>query len=297
LALVSDIDGSFIAQSPLLGQEIYQWCAAGDELYAATATFTTTTPVVYSSSKIQRVTRTSMGSVAATYTAPVLGDLWGVASDGTSIWATERTSGNLRKLNASSLASITTYALNAGITALQYVSGDLWVLSADTNEVVKWHIASTAETLRFSVAAQPCDLIVVGSLVFVLAATGIYVYNSSTGALVTSTTVTPASLLPQRGMCLYDTYVVTLDLTGASRDFVLLDASTGAYVRRIASGHPYLFTASGQRGTALLGTIGSPGSSADTRAYTPQAAALSGYSLTVYQIGAAGRGYPATLEL
>jgi len=290
-------DGTFIDGSPVLGNEIYQWDNDGDELYAATATFSHTVPVFYTSSKIQRLTRTAIGSVAATYTAALNGDLWGVACDGTDVWASERTSGNLRRLDKTTLASLGTYAINAGITALLHLSGDLWIVSSDTDEVIQWNIASGTETQRFSVVAAPSDILIDSGLVYVIGTPGVGVYDQATGAQVITHALIPSYFLPQRCMCRFDTYIAITDYTTSPPSLVLLDAATGDFVRRVSVGHFYLSAASGENGGKLLATVGDPGHSYDTRAYELQPAGLAGCSLTVYQVSAeVGRGYPATIQ-
>ncbi|MES3013277.1 MAG: hypothetical protein V4750_06045 [Pseudomonadota bacterium] len=49
--------------------------------------------------------------------------------------------------------------------------------------------------------------------------------------------------------------------------------------------------------TAFTGDAPTPDTAAQTVGYVLGALDLSGYSLTVYQNGLIGRGYPATLEL
>lgn len=288
-------DGSSIALSPALGQEVYQWCHSGDQLFAATAEFNLGTPVTYKNSKIQRLDRTAIGSVAATYTAGTPGDLWGIAHDGTNVWASEYYSGNLRKLNATTLASVSTYAVNAGITALQYLSGDLWIASSMTDEVVQWDIGSTSETQRFSVVGGPGDIVLANGLVFVLGASGIGVYQQSDGSEVATYADVPPVVAPQRCMCLFGSYVAIVLASGA---VLVLDAATGLESRRFACGHTYLFHASGESGGELFLTVGGPGESARTVGYALAAANLAGHTLTVWQRSATvGRGYPASLAL
>lgn len=286
-------DGSQIAASGVLGQEIYQWANDGDELYVATADFNNTTPTTYNNSKVKRLTRTALGSVAATYTAGVPGDIAGVACDGTSVWITERTSGNLRKLNETTLASVATYSVNAGITALYHDSGSLWIVSNETSEVIEWDIATTTELQRFSVVSAPFDLLIVGSQVFVQGAYEVGLYDMGTGALVSSVTLSAPNNLPQRTLSEFGSYVAVADLS----DVKLLDSTTGIEERSIDPGTSYFFNVAGTDGTLLYLTTGGPGLSASTDGYELSAPALSGYSLTVYQNGALGRGYPATLEL
>ncbi len=291
-------DGSFIDQSPFLGHEIYQFAHNGDDLIVATAEFEHTTPTTYRNGKIQRVSRTAIGSIAATYTASSPDDIRGVAHDGTNPWITEYVSGNLRKLDPTTLASVSSYALNAGITAVQYLSGDLWVVSSTTDEVVQWDIVGTSETQRFSVVNSPYDLILANGLAFVLGSGGLGVYDQSDGSLVATHTLSGASLLPQRSMCLFDGYVAVVDVLTSPYTIVLIDATTGAFVRRLSTGHSYLFFASGTDGASLFATVGGPGESAQTISYELRSGDLAGYTVRVFQNSASvGRGYPAEITL
>jgi Putative phage tail protein len=286
--------GAQIDASTTVGHEVYQWAHNVDELYVATADFNSGTPVTYNNSKVQRITRTSLGTVAATYTAGTPGDIQGVASDGTSIWITERYSGNLRKLNESTLASVAAYSVNVGICALYHVAGALWIVSNNTNEVVKWDIGTTAEVLRFSVVSSPFDLHVAGGLVFVQGATAVGVYNATTGAFISSVALSPPTQLAQRSLREFGSYVAVAGLTSVT----LLDTATGAFVRTINPGTTYFFNVAGVYGSTLYLTTGAPAISAQTVGYVLTAADLTGYSVTVYQNSAViGRGYPTTLSL
>lgn len=287
-----DTSGAQLGVSPVLGQEVYQWANDGDELYAVTADFNNTTPTTYNNSKVQRVTRTAIGTVAATYTAGTAGDLAGIACDGTSVWVTERVSGNLRELDASTLASVATYAINAGITALQHLSGSLWIVSNDTSEVIEWDIATTTELQRFAVVSAPCDLLIVGSLLFVQGAYAVGVYDLS-GVLQASHTLSAPMNLPQRSLHEFGSYVTAAGLT----DVTLLDSTTGDAAVTVSPDASYFFNVAGASGSTLYLSTGGAGLSAQTVGYALGALDLTGYSVTVYQNGLIGRGYPATLEL
>jgi len=293
-----DSTGALIAQSPLLGYEIYQWCAAGDELYAACATFSPGVPVTYLASTVKRLTRSSIGSVAATYTAATAGDVQGIAHDGSDVWVSEFYGGNLRKLDATTFASAATYALDVGITAMQHLAGDLWIVATASDEVIQWDISGTSETQRFSVLPQPFDILLDSGLAYVLSSGGLGVYDQADGSLVASHALHPPVNLAQRCMCKFGSYVAVADATAFPQVVALFDAATGAFVRRLNHGHVFLEAVSGEFASKLYITTSSSETSAATGAYELQAQDLAGYSLTVYQLSATvGRGYPATLEI
>jgi len=291
-----DTAGVLLGQSPALGDEVYQWANSGDELYVASAGInTTTTPYYYTNSKVQRVTRTSIGTIAATYTAATPGDVAGVACDGTSVWITERYGGNLRKLNASSLASISTYALDVGMGALLHDSGSLWILAGATSEVIEWDIGTTTELQRFSVVDQPFDLLIVGSVIFVHGRYEVGAYDMATGNPVATHEVTPPYTLAQRSLCAFDSAYVTAAGIG---EVTLLDDTTAALYRVVDPATTYFYNVAGAYGSTLYLTTGEPTFNKITYGYELTSGGLSGYTLTVYQNSAnIGRGYPATLEL
>lgn len=284
--------------SPTVGQEVYQFCRNGDQLYVATAEFNAGPPVSYRNGKVQRIVRTSITTVAATYTAASPGDPAGVAHDGTDLWVSERYAGRLNKLNSTTLASVATYAVTVGMTALVHVSGDLWICSTTTNEIVKWNIATTAETLRFSVVSTPSDVLVVGSLVFVQGVGGYGVYNATTGAQVALISGVPYNGVPQRGMCVFGSYVVMMNVAGTN-ELIFVNSSTGAEAFRITSPWTTLVYVSGSANSLLwLSGKNSSGDSLQTRSYNLGPADLAGYKLRVYQKSATvGRGYVAQLSL
>jgi hypothetical protein len=293
-----DTAGTFVDDGPYLGNMVYQWTNDGDNLYACTADLYIP-PGSYANTKIKRYARTALGTLAASYTSPTPGDLHGVACDGTDIWVTEFYSGNLRKLNKTTLASIATYALDTGLGRLKHYSGSLWITSDYTNEVIEWDIGTTSELQRFSVVDYPNDLLLVGSLLFVRGGSQVGVYTASTGALVA--TVDAVSSGMGSGLFVFGDYVAAV----AGTSVTLIDKLTGLEERTIdaqitvgVQDYLYLRNVAGTYGDALYATLGSPGVNNVTVAFELSAPALTGYSLVVYQNSEnIGRGYPATLSL
>lgn len=291
------IAGGLIAESPLLGSLVYQTARDGDELYAATADITGA-PSTYINGKLKRVTRTALGTIAATYTAATAGDIHGVAFDGTNIWVSEFYSGNLRKLNKTTLASVATYVLSTGMRNMLHDAGSLWICRDYDNEVIKWSIATQTELLRFSTVEGPSALLMVGGLLFVRGSYFIGVYNASTGALVASHAATHTGTDQ-----LYEIGAYVIGMAGYG--VILLDKATGAEVSRISSfvtyaGTAYTFMRSvaGVDGSTFYMTLGGPGLSNQTIGFDLDAADLSGHTVKVYQNSAAtGRGHVAELAL
>ena len=290
--------GVFVSESANLGNIVYQWTNDGDNLYACAADLYIP-PGSYAATTIKRYSRTSLGTLAASYTSSTPGDLHGVACDGTSIWVTEFYSGNLRKLNKTTLASVATYALYTGLGRLKHYSGSLWITSDYTDEVIEWDIATTSELQRFSVVDYPNDLLLVGSLLFVRGGSQIGVYTAATGALVATVDASSSGL--GSGLFVFGDYVAAVSGTSIT----LIDKLTGLESRTIdaqvtfgGQAYVYLRNVAGVYGDALYATLGGPGLSNVTVAFELAPPALTGYSLVVYQNSEnIGRGYPATLSL
>lgn len=284
-----------LGTSPYLAGVVYQACYDGDELYAATSEADLT------NDRIQRVTRTAMGSVAATYAAAT-NSVKGVACDGSNVWFVEYTTGLLRKLNKTTLASVATYAFaDAGSWArLLHDAGSLWICNSLANEVIQWDIATTTELQRFSVVDRPVDLLVVGGLIFVRGIASIACYDTTTGALVETG---PTLAGNKTGLYEFGAYVAVASDTNIH----LLDSSTGVLAKTIETAYTlhdgvyytWLSRLSGVVGSVLYVTMVDAGRiTLTTLGFELTAPDLTGHSVTVWQNSAVvGRGYPATLEL
>jgi hypothetical protein len=295
-------EGLVAAESPSIGRQVYGSLVNGTDFYTCSADISSNTvPAYYLDGKIRRFALPDLTAPAATYTAATEGDPQGIAFDGTDIWIAEFYSGNLRRLNVSTLASIATYVLNTGIAALTYDSGFLWICSrgAAGSQVIKWNAVTHAEALRFSTVAYPTDVLVTGGKVYVQGESQLGVYNATTGALVATHQAGNASQLPQRNMVLYGTDVAVIDNTNPHAGVIrIINGSTGALSESFAS--PYWYT-NALNGGATLSISGFPtqGSAAPVSnqlgTSIPDA---DGALVRVYQLSATvGRGYPAELVL
>lgn len=294
--------GVFIAQSPAVGEEVYQIVNSGNDIYLVVADYTNTVPVAWASTSLLKFNRTSLGSATASYTSATPGDFQGVAFDGTNVWVTESLTGQLRRFNTS-LASTGTFAINAGITALVHDSGSLWICDVANDELVEWDIATTTELQRFPVTPNPFDVLIVGSRAFVFGTTGLGVYDTADGSVIVEHSTPPvffAGAQAQRQMLLFDGYVAIAG-SDSGHLVILHDAVTGAEVSRSASSYESLSYLAGSDGDTLYltGEPVAPGStSKQTDGFTFENADLSGYSFTVAQRSAVvGRGYSTTITL
>ena len=294
------IAGGLIDDSDALGSIVYQTTTDGDELYAATADVTATVPSAYINSIVKRISRTALGTVAATYTAGVAGDIQALAYDGTDIWIAEYFTGNLRRLNKTTLVSAATHALDDGITEMVHDSGTLWIARGYLHEVIEWDIGTTTEINRFTTLRYPHSPLIIGSLLFLFCENVVAVYTAATGALVASHTCYAGG--GQLGE--FGDYVLAEEASNYT--VMLIDKATGALVRRISSSVTYggqsystLRAVAGVDGTdTFYLTLGGPGLSNQTIGFDLAAADLSGYTARVYQTSAiVGRGYPADIAL
>jgi hypothetical protein len=295
-----DSSGNLVAYSDNLGNEVTQWVNNGDTLYAVAQTFSPVHPNPYSSSRVVRYSRTAIGSAAATNTAATPGDYQGVAFDGTDVWVSEQTSGNLRRLNATTLVSSASYAV-VDPGPLFFASGDLFTVCLSNDELVRWDIGTTAELYREPCITQPFDILVTGSLVFVLGFGGqLGVYNIADGSEVATYSSTEFSRYtrPQRNMAVVDGNVIVIGFLALNR----FDATTGAFVNRLplSSYADDVLSISEVDSEIVLcvepvfaGSI-----SLVVRKYQFDSTALTGELVRVYQNSATvGRGHVAELEL
>ncbi len=285
-----------------MGASCEQWTSIGDDIYAATTDFYAVSGSLRAS-HVHRLTRGVMNIEAtfdATYSPGTAdGYISGIAADGTDVWITEYFSGTLRKLHPTTLASVATYSLGAGISEIQYAAGSLWIVNRDTHEMIEWDIATTSEVNRFNLNNPGGPTKVIGGLLFNFGGPigggvggALHVYNATTGALVNT-----IDNLIGRGSIVEFGGEIVCQANGPTLYFI--DSATGLQTRTVnASDLGYYANADGSDGTNLYVTAYSIGGSLlGTYIVDLDAADLSGFSVTVYQNGQLGRGYPATLEI
>jgi hypothetical protein len=285
--------GALLQQSAVIGHEVVQMVEDSDNLYLVVSTFSPAHPNPYASSTVQLWDRFDLTAVVATNTAGSAGDYQGIAFDGTDVWVSERDSGNLRRLDPATLVSAASHAVSDP-GPLFHDSGNLWTVCLNDAELVCFDIGTTSETIRVACIAAPFDLIVVGSLVFVLAYTGLGVYQEVDGSEVIVHTLSPAKARPQRSMCLHDGYLVVAGAT----DLYLFDETTGVFVMTVPTGLFAIDAIAAADGLLYITGRATAGSSHQTLGYQITATDLTGKTVIVYQNSAAvGRGYPAEVEL
>lgn len=152
------------------------------------------------------------------------GEPQGVAHDGTNLWVTTTYSGTLLKLNATTLALDTTYPINAGIGAMAYASGSLWICDRASDEIIEWDIAGGVEAQRFACVSFPLDIAVANGLVFVVGGLEIGVYDASTGAQVHA--FAAEARISHQGLAHWGSYIATAN--PSLERVLLLDDTTGA---------------------------------------------------------------------
>jgi hypothetical protein len=229
-------------------------------------------------------------TVLATYTATQVS---GLVYHGSYVWTNEA-SGDLLKLNPTTLALEDTFTDPGLVIATS--PGYLW-LSTGTS-IIKWDIATEAGVLTISasvssVNSTPPPAVVVGSLLFVGSNSGISVFNTSTGALVTSI-VDGASFDAYRSVAVFGSEVVFNSLSASQ--LIFFSSTTGLITRRAdVDGHLLRIAGVIDDLIYLTRRVGYTG--IETVAFESRDD-LSGLVLRVYQNSATvGRGYPAELEL
>jgi glutamine cyclotransferase len=277
-----------------IANAIWQFFNNGDDLYVVTDDYFPSGGF-YKNSKVQKFTRTTLDTLDADNVAGTPGDYKGGAFDGTDVWVSENISGNLRRLNATTLVSIAAYAVAGGPWAMFYASGKLYVTCFFTDELIRFDTTSHTEDWRVSTVGNPSDVLVVGSLVFVTG-DSIKVHDTTTGAVVESHAYTATIYMAQRAMNTFGSQVAILTSAG---EILLLDSTTGTQDDLIAKPTAEVHYIAGEfSGDLGLLVASTNGGSRNTRLYTVAPPNLAGYQFTVYQNSAVvGRGYPAVLEL
>lgn len=286
-----------------IANEIIQFFNDGDSLYVVTQDYFNSVPATYKNSKVQKMTRGTLGTIDASASSTVPGDWVGGCHDGTDVWVSELQSGNLRRLDATTLASIASYAFAGGPGAMSFDAGKIYVCCSVSDELVCMDAATHTEDWRVATSAYPVDVLVEGSLVFVLGGSSISVHDL-TGAVVATHAHTVTNYLPQREMTVFgsDVAISVLAAPGSgatSGPILMLDTTTGLETNLLASPTFNLYFVAGvYLGDLLLAVSDGPGQSVNTRYFKVAPPLLAGYTAKVYQKSAqVGRGYPAILEL
>jgi hypothetical protein len=277
-----------------VGDQITAALAVGSSYYVSAITVNAAAvPATTLTNRVYRVDLTAPTVIAAQRDATALGDSSCLAHDGTDLWITEPASGNLRKLNASTLVSSAAHAVGGTPLGLAHDSGSLYYFDYATGDLVKWNIGTTSETWRVAAGTTYATIIrVVGSLVFV-AGDEFAVHATSDGALQYAHDYQRSGLtqfLDFDGDVLAFTYT-----PGDGYRALRMSASTGAEVELVGIGNGVrLAYVSGD--TVYVNEVQGVGVySAVGYELIPD---LTGYSVRVYQISAAvGRGYSTSLTL
>lgn len=281
-------DGTYLG-GMYIGGEITALTAVGSTLYVAAIDGT-------NDSKVRKLDKDALavGAVPAfdaSYTGPMDADCQGLAHDGTNLWVSLAYSGEIAKLNATTLVSAATYSVAAGIGAMVYAGGYLWICGRGTDEIIKVDPATGGIVSRFACTRFPIDVLVVGSIVFVAGAGTVASYT--TGGVLLYSAPGGVSSAFRRAFANVGGEVIFADYT--SGELVYLDETTGRETRRVAVASLYCVVG-GTSSTYFAATRGS-GTLLNVHSYGANAA-VSGGSLRVYQLSeAVGRGYPAEVDL
>jgi len=292
---VFNLDGTYVGGC-YLGKMSVAFINNGADLYAAVHN-------LGAGSTIVRVGMLTTMAIEATYTSGV-GDIQGAAFDGTNVFIAESYAGTLRKLNATTLASVASYSINAGLGAMFYLSGSLWICDRGNSQIIEWNIAGAVEAQRIDCVSWPYGVRVAGGFVYVAGSTAFGIYDASTGAQIASYSNGFVGDLWQQAFVETTDYVVAVN--GAAHSLLFFDKTRGALAQNIgidslvalaggdgetifvvkqpppAAVYPGGPIAEGFPGTFALSALGD----------------LTGYTAAIHQLSATvGRGYPASIGL
>ncbi len=287
--------GVVTGSSPALADTA--WClhASGTDLYVSTDTLNSGTPATILSSEVYRISTSAVGTIAATYTMPSDGDCHGLVIHGGSLWVPGYVSGNLHQLNATTLASIGTTAIEAGMWGIASDGTWLFITNADTGDVFAY-LPGTGEQWRVSPASSATDIIVTGGKVFVACGDRVVVLSAADGSTVADHTAAIAGAAFASRIVAFGSYVCFRRTSGA---IAFISNSTGAIAFEATptqAGVSYLAGADG----STLWTIASPTldfNNYEGWGYTLETS-LAGFKVRVHQLSATvGRGYPGEITL
>lgn len=285
--------GLVTASSSALADEA--WClhASGTDLYVSTSTYNSGTPQTVLSSEIYRLSTSDITTIAATYTMPADGDCHGLVVHGGSLWAPGYVSGNLHQLNATTLASIGTTALDVGIWGIASDGTWLFITNRDTGDVFAY-LPGTGEQWRVTPASSCWDIIVRDGHVFVACGDRVVVLDATDGSTVAEHTATLLWAAFTSSLASFGSHVCFLR---TSRNVGFINATTGALDFEVSV--PMAAYLAGADGSTLW-TLVSPTfdfNNYEGWGYT-FASSLAGYKVRVYQLSATvGRGYAGEITL
>lgn len=242
----------------------------------------------YSKSAIEA---TSLLTAAATYTAAAAADVYGIAYDGTYIWAAENYTAQITKLDAATLTVVASYAMTArGIVYDAVSSAHLFVNSGD--RVTEVDPASGAVVREFLTGASSSQAYPGNGALFVLSGLGIQVFDIASGL--------PIKVYPGT---VYNTFAGPMVRTSlgmavacpATNEVLYINDSTGDEVTRFpVVGVQELAGYSEASGTLFVNVFET---SVILTYGLVNAAMPAGSVLKVYQVSSViGRGFPAIYE-
>lgn len=287
-----DLSGNLIGTSSSFADAALCMVANGTDLLISSYTLNSATPRGILSSDIIRIDTAALGTVAATYTLPTDGDCHQIVMHGGSLWVPGYVSGNLIQLNASTLASTGSTAIEAGMWGIASDGTWLFISNADTGDVFAY-LPGTGEQWRVTPAATSYHVLVRDGNVFVLCGDRVVVLDATDGSTVADHSASAVTADYASGLVSFGSYVCFKRTSGNT---VAINATTGAIAFEVFAQGSYLAGGIG----STLWLIGSPTS--DFNDYENWGyelnSSLAGFKVRVYQISATvGRGYPGEITL
>lgn len=295
-----DASGSRTAVSATLGHVVIQLAHGTTAMYVLAYFQTATVPSVYLDTTVYRLAYTDITATPVSAASAAAGDYQGVAFDGTNLWISKVSTGEILKCDAADLSVLDTFAISspgaAGLSRLFWSGGYLWIVT-NSYTVIKWDTATEAEIDRFTLTdpgSYISDVAVIGGRLYVATAYKVEVFDPDTFAADGEHAVTSTRLLPGRGLAQFGDVLAIEDYPGV----LLVDATSGVALGHVeVAGGSYV---SGVRGDQLLLGMSPTSSYLDmhTRAYEIEAPTTApdygGLTLRVQQIsGSVGPGFAA----
>lgn len=292
-----DSAGNLVGTSSSFADRALCMVANGTDLLISTFTLSSGTPQTILSTDIIRIDTAALGTIAATYSMPTNGDGYQIAMHGGSLWVPGYISGDLRQLNATTLASIGATAIEVGMYGIASDGTWLFISNADTGDVFAW-LPGTGEQWRVTPASTSRDVIVRDGHVFVACGDRVVVLDATDGSTVADHSYVASSIPIQYSASLvsFDDYVA---FHYGSGRLAFIDAATGALAFEAVTQPNGVAGLAGADGTTLW-TIASP--TGDYNSYEGWGYTLSdslaGFKVRVHQLSATvGRGYAAEITL
>lgn len=222
-----------------------------------------------------------------TATHTLSGSRYGVAYDGTYVWATFETA--LTRHDPDDLTLLNTYTIGVAMSHVHPVGGRLFIVDRGADQVLVFDTTSLTVTHTVTIPDMPIGLAVAGDLLFVRTGGALLVYNWTTGTLITNDTVGWTDDTNGWGAehVFDDGVAYVYAVRGVTNSVAVYDRATGALARDIEFAENINQAQGLIDGYLLVGTV--------SATYMLAATGTGTFTVKVYQMSdVVGRGNPGT---